>query len=60
MSIIELTEKVKKQSKNRNHKQSIELLKRANIIDDNGYYSEQYFSKGTVDKDRKVGKAAIS
>jgi len=60
MSISELIEQVKKQSKNRSHKQSVELLKRANIIDDKGYYSEQYFSRGTVDRDRKAGKAAIS
>jgi hypothetical protein len=60
MSIIELIKQVEKQSKTRTHSKSIELLKRANIIDDKGYYSEQYFSKGTIERDRKDGKAAIS
>lgn len=54
MSIIELTKQVKEQSKIRDHKKRFELLKRAKILDDNGYFLEQYFSKGTVDKDRKT------
>ena len=54
MSIIELTKQVKEQSKTRGHLKRFELLKRANILDDNGYFLEQYFSKGTVDKDRKT------
>ena len=60
MSITELTKQVKEQAGTRTNNKNIELLKRANIVDDKGYYSEQYFSKETVDKDRKAGKAAIS
>ena len=60
MSITELTKQAKEQSKTRTHNKSIELRKRANIVDDKSYYSEQYFSKGTVDRDRKAGMAAIS
>jgi len=60
MSITELTKQVKEQSKTRSHSKNVELLKQANIVDDQGYYSEQYFSKGTVERDRKAGKAAIS
>mgnify|MGYP000911728971 CR=1 FL=1 len=59
MSITELTKRVKEQSKNRTHEENVDLLKRANIIDNNGFYSENFFSKNTVDKDRKTGKAIL-
>lgn len=36
----------------RTHEQRVELLKKANILDADGYYLEQYFSSETVKKDR--------
>lgn len=60
MSIRELTAKVKEASPHRTHEMRVRMLKAANIIDKDGYYSEQFFSKETVEKDRKSGKAVTA
>lgn len=36
------------------------MLKEAQIIDNNGYYSERYFSEETVENDKEKGKAATA
>ena len=43
MNIIELTKKVRESAATKTKEQQIELLKKANIIDENGYYSTQFF-----------------
>lgn len=58
MCILELSKKVQKATKNRTHIQRVELLRQAKIIDQEGYYSEEFFSIETVTKDKKL-KAAI-
>jgi len=56
MSITELTMIARKQSKTRNHSQRVALLKAADIIGSDGYFSEKSFSTETVEKDRKSGR----
>ncbi len=53
MGIQELTKKIKESSKNRTHSECVTLLKNAHIIDSEGYYSPNFFSSETVEKDRK-------
>lgn len=56
MSITELLEKVKEDAATRTDAENAELLRQANIIDSDGYYSADFFSSETVAKDRKSGK----
>lgn len=56
MSIQELTKKVKQASKNRTHEERIDLLKKAHIIDNDGFYSSSFFSEETVRKDKQTAK----
>jgi len=56
MEIQELIEKIKKSSQNRTHAESISLLRNAHIIDSEGYYCSDFFSRETVEKDRKSQK----
>lgn len=60
MCIQELTDKVRGAAKKRTPAQRVELLKKANIIDDNGYFSEKYFSQETVNKDRLASLPATA
>ncbi len=60
MSIAELTKKIKKTNSTRTRAEGIQLLRAANIIDDNGYFSEKYFSEATVAKDRATHKPIIA
>ncbi|OQY36576.1 MAG: hypothetical protein B6229_09740 [Spirochaetaceae bacterium 4572_7] len=53
MCIQELTNKIKESSKKKSHSERIALLKNAHIIDSEGYYSPNFFSTETVEKDRK-------
>ena len=57
MSISELTKQVREAAKKRTPAQTVELLRQANIIDDEGYCSEEFFSSKAVAKDKKSGKA---
>jgi hypothetical protein len=59
MNIEELTEVVKEQSKTRSREERVRLLQVSNIIDENGFFHEDYFSKETVEYDRKYGKPII-
>ncbi len=59
MDIRELTKKVKESAKKRTREENIQLLRDANIIDESGYYSERFFSKETVAKDKAEGKPLI-
>ncbi len=56
MSITELTQIVREQSKISTHSQRVALLKAADIIGSDGYLSNKYFSEETVEKDRKSGR----
>ena len=60
MCIQELTDKVTEAAKKRTPAQRVELLKKANIIDDNGYFSEQYFSQETVNRDKLASPPATA
>ena len=60
MSIKDLTQKIQTASLNRTHRQRVQLLQKARIIDKNGYFSEDYFSEETVEKDRTSGKAVVA
>jgi hypothetical protein len=53
MSIHELTIKVKEAAKQRTSEQRAQLLRDANIIDGEGYFCKNYFSKETIEKDKK-------
>ena len=44
------------QSKTRIHSQRVGLLKAADIIGSDGYFSDKYFSKETVETYRKYGR----
>ena len=59
MDIRELTKRVKESAKNRTRKENIQLLKDAKIIDESGYYCEEFFSAETVAKDKANGKPLI-
>ena len=59
MNIRELTRTVKESVSKMTREEKIELLRKANIIDDSGYYSEKFFSAETVAKDRAQGKPLI-
>lgn len=56
MGIQELTKKIKESSKNRTHDERVTLLKNAHIIDSEGFYSSNFFSAETVEKDKKLHK----
>lgn len=43
MNITELTPKICESATTRTKEQQIELLRKANIIDENGYYSGRFF-----------------
>ncbi|VEP15069.1 conserved hypothetical protein [Hyella patelloides LEGE 07179] len=59
MDIRELTKKVQESAKNRTREENIQLLKDAKIIDESGYYCQEFFSKETVAKDKAEGKPLI-
>ncbi|MGD1919237.1 MAG: hypothetical protein ACFCAD_10295 [Pleurocapsa sp.] len=59
MDIRELTKKVKESTSQMTRKEKIQLLKDAKIIDESGYYCEEFFSKETVAKDRANGKPLV-
>jgi hypothetical protein len=59
MDILELTKQVKESAKNRTREENIQLLKDAKIIDESGYYCEEFFSAETVAKDRANGKPLV-
>lgn len=52
MSITELMQKIEASSKTRTDAERKKLLRKAHIIDKNGYYDARYFSAETVAKDR--------
>jgi hypothetical protein len=52
MSITELMQKIEASSKTRTNAQRKELLRKAHIIDKDGYYDSRFFSAETVAKDR--------
>ncbi len=56
MSITELIQKVEASSKTRTNAQRKELLRKAHIIDKDGYYDARFFSAETVAKDRNRNK----
>ena len=59
MDIRELTKQVKESAKTRTREENIQLLKDAKIIDESGYYCEEFFSEETVAKDRANGKPLV-
>ncbi len=59
MDIRELTKKIKESASKMTREEKIQLLKDAKIIDESGYYCEEFFSKETVAKDRANGKPLV-
>ena len=59
MDIRELAKKIKESAKTRTREENIQLLKDAKIIDESGYYCEEFFSAETVAKDRANGKPLV-
>lgn len=51
--IAGLMERIKKCNHSRSHEERMDLLRKANILDENGYYDEKFFSKETVDKSKE-------
>jgi len=60
MCIQELTQRVKEAAKRRTPAERANLLKKAHIIDNNGYFSEKYFSEDTVRKDKQANNPIIA
>jgi hypothetical protein len=56
MNIQDFIENAVKLSQTRTPEERANLLKKANILDKNGYYSEKYFSSETVLKDKSSSK----
>jgi hypothetical protein len=52
MSVDELISKVQEGAKKRTRKQSRELLRKACILDENGWYDARYFRKETIEKSK--------
>jgi hypothetical protein len=59
MDIRELTKQVKESAKTRTCEENIQLLKDAKIVDESGYYCEEFFSAETVAKDRANSKPLV-
>ena len=59
MDIRKLTKQVKESAKTRTREENIQLLRDAKIIDESGYYCEEFFCEETVAKDRANGKPLI-
>ncbi|NQZ10965.1 MAG: hypothetical protein HRT35_27750 [Algicola sp.] len=55
MTITELIEKVKEDAKTRTPAESAAMLRKANIIDSDGYCSEEFYSSEAVAKDKQAG-----
>jgi hypothetical protein len=53
MSMAELIEKVKEDAKTRTQAQTDEMLRKAYILDEDGYYCKDFFSAETVAKSKK-------
>ena len=60
MCIQELTDRVKEAAKLRTPAERADLLKKAHIIDNDGYFSEKYFSEDTVRKDKQASGPVIA
>lgn len=54
MGIDELIVKAKQSSQKRTREEKIQMLKDAKIIGEDGFYLEEFFSKETIEKDRKA------
>lgn len=52
MNIQELTESVRRSSQKFSAEDRDELLRKAHILDKNGFYDKRFFSAETVRKDR--------
>ena len=53
MHIQELTRRVKEAAKNRTPEERLQLLKDADILDEEGNFCKEYFSEETVAKDKE-------
>ena len=56
MNIQDFTANARNSAQTRTKEERANLLKKANILDKNGYYSEKYFSTETVQKDKSTSK----
>ena len=59
MDIRGLTRKIQDLASTMTREEKIQLLKDAKIIDESGYYSEEFFSAETVAKDKANGKPLV-
>ena len=53
MNVKEMIKRSRENAKKRTPEQRRAFLQRANILDENGYYHEDYFSKETVEASKK-------
>ena len=53
MNVKEMIERSRQNARNRNHEQRMNFLRKAQILDDNGYYREDLFSPETVAASKK-------
>lgn len=60
MSITELTQRIRQAAKHRSPEQERELLRKAHILDDNGYYCARFFSKETVRKSKEAVQSQVA
>lgn len=54
MSVTELTQRIIEAAKHRTPEQEQELLRKAHILDRDGYYCARFFSKETVQRSKEV------
>ena len=59
MDIRGLTKKIQDLASTMTREEEIQLLKDAKIIDESGYYCEEFFSAETVAKDEANGKPLV-
>lgn len=53
MNVKEMIKLTRQNVENRNHEQRLEFLQKAKILDENGHYHKDYFSKETVEASKK-------
>ena len=53
MNVKEMIKLTRQNVENRNHEQRLEFLQKSKILDENGYYLEDFFSTETVEASKK-------
>jgi hypothetical protein len=60
MSVKNLTKKIQQGTLNRTHEQRISMLRKANILDKEGFFSKEYFSENTIKNDKESSQVKVA